>query len=279
MEASDIMKKRLIIAGVSLVALIGAAVLLMPRKAPVPVVVEPYEKGDDSAGLLYAKAGKCEKNGDLLSAKKIYKDLLREFPESGMVKDVRKSLDSVNIKILFSPVETQDSLFYEVKPGDNLSAIAKGHGTTVELIMKSNNLADTVIKPGEKLKISTAKYSVLVDKSQNILMLKSDEEVIKTYTVSTGMNNATPAGTYRIVNKLTDPTWYRAGAIVPSGSPENILGSRWMGLDLEGYGIHGTSDESTIGTHITKGCVRMRNKDVEELYSILPVGVEVSIID
>lgn len=273
------MKKRLVIGGIILIGLITVALLLIPRRGPEPIEGEACRKPAGSVGLLYNKAQKFESDGDLLSAKKAYKKLLTEYPESNLIKDARGKLDELNMRILFSPIPTEDSVFYEVKPGDTLGKIAKEHGTTVELIMKSNNLANTAIKPMMRLKILTAKYGILVDKSQNILMLKGNNEILKTYTVSTGVNDSTPSGTYKIVNKLIDPTWYKAGAIVPSESPENILGSRWMGIDLPGYGIHGTTDETSLGQHITKGCIRMRNQDVEELYAIVPVGVEVTIID
>ena len=69
------------------------------------------------------------------------------------------------------------------------------------------------------------------------------------------------------------------GAVVEPGSPEYELGSRWMGLSIAGYGIHGTKDDSSIGNHITKGCVRMRNTDIEELYAVVPRGTEVIIIE
>ena len=73
---------------------------------------------------------------------------------------------------------------------------------------------------------------------------------------------------------------YKKGeGIVDSTSPEYELGSRWMGLSEPEYGIHGTNDASTIGKHITKGCVRMRNEDVEELYAIIPSGTEVTIVE
>ena len=273
------MKKRLIVAGIVLVGVIVVALLFVPRRGPVPIISESYQESLGSVKLLHSEAERFEKEGGLLSAKKTYKKLLTEYPESNLVEIARAKLDELNIKILFSPIPTEDSVFYEVKPGDTLIKIARDHGTTVELIMKSNNLTDTLITPMMKLKINTAKYSILVDKSQNILMLKSNEEILKTYIVSTGANNSTSAGIYKIINKLIDPTWYKAGAIVPPGSPENILGSRWIGINLSGYGIHGTTDESSIGKHITKGCVRMRNSDVEELYAIVPVGVEVTIID
>jgi lipoprotein-anchoring transpeptidase ErfK/SrfK len=145
--------------------------------------------------------------------------------------------------------------------------------------MKDNSLSDDKILPGRKIKVWTAPFSMVVDKSQNSLILKTNEEIIKTYTVSTGINNSTPIGNFKITNKLINPTWFKAGAVVPPGSPENILGSRWLGFNLPGYGIHGTSDPQSLGKQVTQGCVRMSNSDVEELYTIIPIGTEVTIID
>ena len=52
-----------------------------------------------------------------------------------------------------------------------------------------------------------------------------------------------------------------------------------MGIDKKGYGIHGTIDPNAIGQQITAGCVRMTNADVEELFSIVPTGTDVTIVD
>ncbi len=145
--------------------------------------------------------------------------------------------------------------------------------------MKSNNFASENIFPGKKIKVWNASFSLVVDKSQNILMIKADEEIIKTYIVSTGVNNSTPVGTFKIVNKLENPTWFKAGAVVSADSKENVLGTRWMGFDLAGYGIHGTVEPENLGKQVTQGCVRMENSEVEELYIIVPVGTEVTITD
>jgi len=272
------MKKRLIIIGIALIGLIAVIFLFTSKNKLIATKDQRLELTGPAASL-YNEAEKFEKEGDLLKAKRIYNELLKNYPEGNLVKDIRSKLDELNIKILFSPVPTENSISYEVKPGDTLYKIAKDFGTTVELLMKSNNLTDSTITPKMQLKVSNTKYSIFVDKSQNILMLKANDEVFKTYTVSTGANNSTPIGTYRIVTKLINPTWYKAGAAVPPESPENVLGSRWLGIDIPRYGIHGTTDESSIGRQITEGCVRMKNADVEELYSIVPVGTEVTIID
>ena len=120
---------------------------------------------------------------------------------------------------------------------------------------------------------------LLINKSQNVLFLKSGEEVLKIYHVSTGKNNITPVGTFKIATKIENPVWFKnGGAPIPSESPENELGSRWMGFDTDPhYGIHGTLHPETIGQQVTDGCVRLKNEDVEELFDIIPVGTEVVI--
>jgi lipoprotein-anchoring transpeptidase ErfK/SrfK len=228
---------------------------------------------------LISQAEIQEEKQDLIAAKSTYQKLITDFPNESEVQIWQKRLEEINLKIIFSNIITPQSQIYEVKPSDNLVKIAKQFNTTVDLIKKINNLDSDLVLPGRKLKIWTAKFSLLIDRSQNILILKSDDEVIKTYRVSTGENFSTPLGKFKIINKLISPVWYKTGAIIPPDSPENILGSRWLGFNLPGYGIHGTTDPSTIGKHITKGCVRMLNKDIEELYIFLPIGTEVTIIE
>ena len=185
----------------------------------------------------------------------------------------------MNIKILFSPILTEDSFSYTVEKGDSLFKIAKKHNTTSELLQRSNQLPSDQIRIGMKLKVSKAVYSITVDKSENRLKLLSDGAVLKVYPVATGKNSSTPVGIFKIVNKLVDPVWYKAGAVFPADSPDNILGSRWLGFDLESYGIHGTTLPETIGTSASEGCVRMFNHDVEELYSIVPVNAMVTVTE
>lgn len=228
---------------------------------------------------LLNQARDLEAKNKLFEAKGIYQRLIAEFPSSPDVMNWQKKSEDINIRLLFSPVITAGSTLYEIRPADTLTKIANTFKTTTELIMKSNGLTESKIIPGRKIKVRTVPFTILVDKSQNILILKSGEEIIKTYIVSTGANNSTPVGNLKITNKLVNPTWFKAGAVIPAGSPENILGTRWMGFDLAEYGIHGTTEPQSLGRQVTQGCVRMSNTDVEELYSIIPVGTEVTIVD
>lgn len=229
--------------------------------------------------LLLADIYKAD--GNLLKTKEIYHTIAEEYPEYGGYSDIQKRLTALNMDILFSPIPTETSELYIVKPGDSLSKIAKSYSTTVELIKKANGLKSDIIRPDMKLKVQKVPFSIIVDKSQSRLTLISGNEVIKTYPVSTGKNNSTPAGTFKIKNKIIDPVWYSAKAIVPPDSPENVLGSRWMGITTPepGYGIHGTIDPKSIGYQCTEGCVRMYNSDAEELFDVIPLRTEVTIID
>ncbi len=269
-------KKNLIIILFGLIMLSAIIALILVNKGgPIRV---PVGKSVSLSNLL-SQARLSEMESNLLEAKYIYQKIINEFPNSSEVMSWQKKLEDINMKLLFSQVLTPKSALYEIKPGDTLTKIAKEFKTTTDLIMKSNNLADGKIFPGRKIKVWTSLFSILIDKSQNTLILKSDEEVIKTYVVSTGKNNSTPVGNFRITNKLINPTWFKAGAVFPAGSPENVLGSRWLGFDLPSYGIHGTTEPQTLGKQVTQGCVRMLNAEVEEVYSIVAVGTEVSIVD
>ena len=228
---------------------------------------------------LYQQAVNMQANGELLEAKEIYRKIVTDDPDFENINTVQNELEQINMRILFSNTPTPKTVLHEVQSGDTLGKLAKKYGTTVELIKKSNNIQNDVIRVGQKLRVWTGTFNIFVDKSQNILMLKDGDEVVKVYNVSTGSNNSTPVGQYIITTKLVDPVWFNKGIVLPPESPQNVLGTRWMGFDLPGYGIHGTIEPDAIGQQVTAGCVRMRNEEVEELYSIVPTGTSVVIVD
>lgn len=262
-----------VIIGMKLAAMNSVSEKYMAAEAAVKTNLKEETKLVDAAGKLAAQ-------GDLLKAKAAYQKIIEKSQSSETLQKAQDGLEAVNIQMLFSRVLTADSELYEVQKGDTLTRIAKKFNTTPDLIAKANGLKDNTIRTGARLKVTRAKYGIVVDKSQNILTLKSNGEIVKTYRVSTGKNSSTPVGTFNITNKIIDPPWYPAsGGMIPSGDPKNVLGSRWLGISKPGYGIHGTTQPESIGKSITDGCVRLKNPDVEELYSIVPEGTEVVIVD
>jgi len=270
-------KKIPVTGGVLLGIIFIWVMIAQSQKGPAVETRNPPSKA--AAKELYQKAVKLSKDHDLLKSKESFQRLIAEYPDYDLIDSAQKELERINLEIITSNVQTPQSVTHEVQPGDTLGKIANKYGTTVELVKMSNNLKSDVIRPGQKLRLWTGKFNIFVDKSQNILILKGGSEIIKVYTVSTGENNSTPAGTYKITSKLTDPVWFHSGAIVPPESPQNVLGSRWLGFDLAGYGIHGTVEPDSIGKQVTAGCVRMRNQEVEELFNLVTLGTEVVIVD
>jgi lipoprotein-anchoring transpeptidase ErfK/SrfK len=96
--------------------------------------------------------------------------------------------------------------------------------------------------------------------------------VVKVYATAVGaISTPSPSGSYRIIQRVSNPTWYTKGRIVPPGK-SNPLGTRWLGLSVKGYGIHGTNNPASIGHNSSHGCIRMHNRDVEELFDLVAVG-------
>ena len=228
---------------------------------------------------LLTEAANDEAQGDKLKAKEAYDQIISNYPDYDKIEDVQNKLGALNIDLIFSPAQMPQTIMVEIVPGDSIGKLAKKYNTTPQLIKRANGLKSDVIRIGEKLRIWTAPFNILVNKSQNVLFLKTGEEVLKIYHVSTGRDNITPVGTFKIATKIEKPVWFRnGGSPIPSESPDNELGSRWMGFDTDPhYGIHGTLHPESIGQQVTAGCVRLKNEDVEELFDIIPVGTNVVI--
>lgn len=253
---------------------------LVFAKGKAPRKVKVKNATNVEAQQLYTQAAQFRRENNPLKAREAYQTIMKTYPEFENVSSVQKELEELNMNLLFSNKEIPGkTVVHEVTQGDTLGKIAKRYGSTVDLIKRSNNIKGDVIRLGQKLRVWQGHFNIYVDKSQNKLYLKDGNDLMKVYTVSTGANNSTPVGNFKIISKLVDPVWFNRGIVVPPESPENVLGTRWLGFDIPGYGIHGTVEPEAIGQQVTAGCVRMRNEEVEELYSIVPVGTEVQVVD
>lgn len=274
------MNRRYLLIGVgAAVALIAVWSILSGKRTHSSDTAAVSSSQSATAAELYAQAKKLQSDRDLFKAKEIYQQIMQDFPSYQNIEAVQKQREAINMEIILSNTPSPNAVTHEVAVSDTLGVLAKKYNTTIELIKQNNNLKSDTIRVGQKLRVWTGQFNIFVDKSQNKLMLKVGDEVMKIYDVSTGQNNSTPVGDFTITTKLIDPVWFNRGVVVPPESPENVLGSRWLGFDLPGYGIHGTVEPETIGQQVTAGCVRMRNQDVEELYGIIPMGTKVAIVD
>ena len=271
------MDKRVIFAVGVVVA--ASIFFMLIGKKPDNSIQAAQNPVDQQARELYQQAVKLKERKPV-EARQLYREILEKHPDVDNIAEVQRELHQLNMELILSnrPVEGK-TIIHDVAPGDTLGKIAKKYGVTVGFIKRSNGFKSDVIRVGQKVRIWQGDFNVFVDKSQNILLLRDGKEVVKIYSVATGENNSTPVGEFTITSRLVDPVWFNRGVVVPPESPQNELGTRWLGFDIPGYGIHGTVKPETVGAQVTAGCVRMRNEDVEVLYDFLPMGAKVTIVN
>jgi lipoprotein-anchoring transpeptidase ErfK/SrfK len=130
--------------------------------------------------------------------------------------------------------------------------------------------------------------TIFVSRSKATLTLYQGTTLEKAYRCAVGQPQfPTPLGTWRIVAKVSMPTWRNNGsdwaknmpAVIAPG-PDNPLGTRALYLDASGIRIHGIppSEDWSIGSPASHGCMRMHRWDVEDLYPRVPVGTRVFIV-
>lgn len=135
-----------------------------------------------------------------------------------------------------------------------------------------------IVQAADKLE----NLSITINIPSRMMTLYAKDKVVKEYRVGIGkIDHETPIGDFKIRSKELNPTWVKPikegeERVVIEAGPDNPLGYRWMEFaDL--YGIHGTNQPESIGGYVSSGCVRMREKDVEELYDIVPLETPVHI--
>jgi lipoprotein-anchoring transpeptidase ErfK/SrfK len=122
-----------------------------------------------------------------------------------------------------------------------------------------------------------SKRLVLVSIPDRKLAVLENGEVIARFDVAVGAAvSPSPRGEFEIISRVANPTYYHDGVAIPAGKG-NPVGTRWLGLNQKGYGIHGTNTPSSIGHAASHGCIRLRNRDMEKLFTMLHVGDAVEI--
>jgi lipoprotein-anchoring transpeptidase ErfK/SrfK len=128
---------------------------------------------------------------------------------------------------------------------------------------------------------------ILVRTGENMLYLYENGRIAKSWPVATGKADfPTPTGTWRVVQKLVNPTWVNPGSAwarsMPARigpGPNNPLGTRALALNASGILIHATSDRSSIGFSASHGCIRMNEEDEMDLFGRVNAGTLVAIVN
>ena len=217
----------------------------------------------------------------------ILRDMLGAMEASDALYDSAASLlGRASMNIYRSGSDAETNVAYTVKSGDTLSKLAVDYNTTISAIKKANSLTSDNLRIGQKLQIPQSVWTIVIRRSDNRLVLYTNNNLFKIYKIYPGSAIGDACvGTFKIFSKQKDPVWRVDGQTYQPGSPGNIIGPRWMSLkgtganaNAAGTAIHGTNrsgePDSTPGA---PGYFRMSNEDAKELYDLVPCETTVEI--
>jgi lipoprotein-anchoring transpeptidase ErfK/SrfK len=145
-----------------------------------------------------------------------------------------------------------------------------------------------VAAPGLKAEVARLE----VDKErETVKAFDKSNNLVAFYPATVGSDEKpSPSGTLK-VTAITDNPTYRYNpdyhfkgvdsktAFTIKPGPNNPVGTRWIGLNAEGYGIHGTPNPSNVSKAESHGCVRLTNWDVERLAQLVKKGTPVAFVE
>ena len=275
---------------------------------PIVTPANPREAIDYSPGtggltqveadlLIKGAAADFEAGNIIAGRDKLNKVLLEMELSYEEQKIVKARLQELSETWLFSRDQFKDDILtgsYMVKSGDLLSEIGKQHKVPYDFLMTINGIdRPELLRAGRKIKIVNGPFRAEIHLSTFTLDIFLQEQYVKSYKIAIGKpGDETPTGKWcvRKGDKLIRPQWTddETKKVYPPNDPENPIGDRWigiMGLDANtkskgGYALHGTIEPESIGTRASRGCVRLNNEDVVEVFDMLtPVHSIVEIFD
>src|SRR5205807_702659 len=146
-----------------------------------------------------------------------------------------------------------------------------------------NNLRRQVVD----YRTNEAPGTIVIDTPNTLLYLVLGNGKAMRYGIGVGRDGFTWSGVQTISKKAEWPDWTPPPEMIErqpylprfmAGGPGNPLGARAMYLGGSVYRIHGTNDPSTIGHHVSSGCIRLTNEDVTDLFSRVDVGTKVVVL-
>ena len=239
-----------------------------------PAVRIAKRSKEQEATFDFAEIDRQIKAGHLVEAHKALSKLYWQQPD--LRSSVQERIDLTAKAIYFAPQpHLQEPCV--VQAGDQLRKIASKHHVSWQYLARLNHIDPKRLREGQKLKVIDGPFGAVVTLSDFEVTIHHGGQYVRSYPCCIGKNNSTPTGKFKVLNKVTSPQYTDPDGKVFSGSdPKNPLGSHWIDLG-DSYGFHGTIEPDSIGRAESRGCVRLLNADVNEVYDLLETGSEVVI--
>ena len=252
--------------------------------------VSPLPQSQES-GVDPGVAAKVAKIGELLTQNQVndaYEQLSRMYFYDEMTTEERqyvaKHLDLLAGGVLFSPRYHILEQPYVVKEGDTIESIATQYKITPELLRKLNRIpSDTHAAAGTQLKVLRGPLDARIYPEYHELIVMMRDKYACRFPISVGASYAGQTGSFTVQEKALNRGYQLAPGmeVIPAGDPNNPLGTQWIELSKEQgtIGIHGTNRPEQIGTtKRSAGFFGLRDQDITEVYDMLTVGSNVTIV-
>jgi LysM repeat protein len=239
----------------------------------------PFEPVPDISLPEFQAAAKLRQESKLAETRDALVLFLQKYPSGLHVEEAKDLLGDVNTEILLSNYRSPEKQEYVVRSGDVLAKIAAKTKTTPELIMRTNNLTNTMLHVGQRLLISHPDFSVFIQSKAKTVVLLDHSQFFKRYHVKTVRVSAKQPP--RINTRVAEVLAFKGGKRVGFGTKEYVGSTRWIRLNQPGFFIYsepdaGSRDES--GQSPPPG-LGLAASDVAELSSLVSAKTPVTITD
>jgi len=227
----------------------------------------------------FQAAAKLRQEGKLVEARDALTMFIQKYPSSQHFEEAKDLLGAINVDLLFSPVPSPEKEEYVVKKGDVIARVAQKMKSTPELIMRTNNMNNTMLHIGDKLFVSHPEFSMFIQTKQKLLVLLNHGNFFKQYHLREV--KLPPKQPPRITTKVAEAMAWKSGKRVGLGTREYATSTRWIRLAAPGYMLYAIPDAFHPGTDQPPPPLGLglAAGDTEELSSLVNGKTPVTITD
>ncbi len=263
----------------------------------VPVVIAPPVKTqEDILADMIQQATDLARAGKIVESRDQLYSLMQRYPDSPQRLKIKKLLGDLANQWLFGDkVLAGDtaSSYYKVQSGDLLSRIGNRNDVPWEFLLKVNKiLRPEQLRAGQTIKVVKGPFNAVISRSNFTMDVYLDDVYVKSYKVGLGsLKHTTPTGVWVVgQDKLISPSWTDPDTrrTYDATDKDYPLGKRWIGLrgiageatGRTGFALHGTNEPESIGQRSSRGCIRLADDDILEVYDLMTPGKsQVQVID
>jgi LysM repeat protein len=239
----------------------------------------PSEPLPDISLPEFQAAARLRQENKLIEARDALVLFLQKYPSGLHIEEAKDLLGDVNMEILLSGYRSPEKQEYVVRSGDVLAKIAAKTKSTPELIMRTNNLNNTMLQVGQHLLISHPDFALFIQRKAQIVVLLDHGQFFKRYPVKT--MRLSPRQPPRISTRVGEVLAFKGGKRVGFGTNEYAGSTRWIRLNQPGYFLYSEPDAThrdESGQSPPPG-LGLAASDVAELSSLVNAKTAVTITD